>query len=50
MHIGFARGFDCALENYEDYYQELIETELDEDDFTRSYIVDRFEEVYRDKK
>lgn len=46
MHIGFARGFEDGLMCYEDYYQELDKTDLDEDDFTRNYIVDRFEEVY----
>ena len=46
MHIGFARGFECGLECYEDYYEALYDTNLDEDDFTRNYIVDRFEETY----
>lgn len=46
MHIGFARGFESGLECYEDYYEELDKTDLDEDEFTRNYIVDRFEEVY----
>ena len=39
-HIGFASGFMNGLECYEDYYSELDKTELDEDEFTRNYIVD----------
>jgi len=44
MHIGFAKGFRSGLECHEDYYQELDKTDLTEDEFTRNYIVDRFEE------
>lgn len=50
MHIGFARGFECGLQCYEDYYQELDKTDLDEDEFTRDYITDRFEETYGGEK
>jgi hypothetical protein len=39
-----------GLECYEDYYEELIRTQLDEDEFTRNYIVDRFEETYKNGK
>jgi hypothetical protein len=46
MHIGFARGFMSGLQCYEDYYQELEKTDLDEDEFTRNYITDAFEEAY----
>jgi hypothetical protein len=45
MHIGFAKGFMSGLECYEDYYEELNRTQLDEDEFTRNYITDRFEET-----
>ena len=50
MHIGFARGFETGLECYEDYYQELDKTDMDEDEFTRNYITDRFEETYDNNK
>ena len=46
MHVGFAKGFMSGLECYEDYYSELENTDLDEDEFTRNYITDRFEERY----
>ena len=46
MHVGFAKGFMSGLECYEDYYSELENTDLDEDEFTRNYITDRFEETY----
>jgi hypothetical protein len=46
MHIGFAKGFMSGIDCYEDYYEELIGTQLDEEDFTRNYITDRFEETY----
>jgi hypothetical protein len=49
-HIGFACGFMSGLECYEDYYEGLIRTQLDEDEFTRNYIVDRFEETYKNGK
>jgi hypothetical protein len=49
-HIGFASGFMSGLECYEDYYEGLIRTQLDEDEFTRNYIVDRFEETYKNGK
>ena len=45
MHVGFAKGFMSGLECYEDYYSELENTDLDEDEFTRNYITDRFEET-----
>jgi len=45
MHIGFAKGFMSGLECHEDYYEELNRTQLDEDEFTRNYITDRFEET-----
>jgi cytoplasmic iron level regulating protein YaaA (DUF328/UPF0246 family) len=45
MHIGFAKGFMSCLEYYEDYYEELNRTQLEEDEFTRNYITDRFEET-----
>ncbi len=45
MHIGFAKGFMSGLECSEDYYEELNRTQLDEDEFTRNYITDRFEET-----
>jgi hypothetical protein len=48
MHIGFAKGFMSGLECYEDYYLELENTDLDEDEFTRNYIIDRFEETQED--
>jgi DUF4097 and DUF4098 domain-containing protein YvlB len=44
MHIGFAKGFMSGLECHEDYYEELNTTQLDEEEFTRNYITDRFEE------
>jgi hypothetical protein len=50
MHIGFASGFMNGLECYEDYYSELDKTELDEDEFTRNYIVDIFEQTYKKGK
>ncbi len=50
MHIGFASGFMNGLECYEDYYSELDKTELDEDEFTRNYIVDIFEQTYKESK
>ena len=50
MHIGFAKGFMSGLECHEDYYEELNITQLDEDEFTRNYIVDRFEETYGGNK
>ena len=50
MHIGFARGFDCALQCLEDYYEQLDKTDLTEDEFTRDYITDRFEETYGGEK
>jgi hypothetical protein len=46
MHVGFAKGFMSGLECYEDYYSELENTDLDEDEFTRNYITDRFEKRY----
>lgn len=46
MHIGFASGFKSGLRCYVDYYLELEETDLDEDEFTRNYIVDEFELTY----
>jgi hypothetical protein len=46
MHAGFAKGFMSGLECYEDYYSELENTDLDEDEFTRNYIVDIFEQTY----
>jgi hypothetical protein len=49
-HIGFASGFMNGLECYEDYYSELDKTELDEDEFTRNYIVDIFEQTYKESK
>jgi hypothetical protein len=49
-HIGFASGFMNGLECYEDYYSELDKTELDEDEFTRNYIVDIFEQTYKKGK
>jgi hypothetical protein len=45
MHIGFAKGFMSGLECHEDYYEELNRTQLDEDEFTRNYITDIFEET-----
>jgi peptide methionine sulfoxide reductase MsrA len=45
MHIGFAKGFMSGLECHEDYYEELNKTQLDEDEFTRNYITDIFEET-----
>lgn len=45
MHIGFAKGFECALECWDDFYNELHRTDLDEDEFARNYITDRFEEI-----
>ena len=50
MHIGFARGFECGLKCYEDYYQALYDTNSDEDEFTRNYITDRVEETYGENK
>ena len=44
MHIGFTRGFMSGIDCYEDYYEELNRTQLEEDEFTRNYITDRFEE------
>ena len=46
MHIGFAKGFMSGIDCYEDYYEGLIGTQLDEEDFTRNYITDRFNETY----
>ena len=45
MQIGFTKGFMSGLECHEDYYEELNTTQLDEDEFTRNYITDRFEET-----
>jgi hypothetical protein len=50
MHVGFAKGFMSGLECYEDYYEELNRTQLDEDEFTRNYIVDKFEQTYGGSK
>lgn len=50
MHIGFARGFECGIQCFEDYYQELDKTDMNEDEFTRNYITDRFEETYDNNK
>ena len=50
MHIGFAKGFMSGLECHEDYYEQLIGTQLDEDEFTRNYIVDEFEKTYGGNK
>ena len=50
MHHGFASGFMSGLKCYEDYYSKLEETDLDEDEFTRNYIVDEFEQTYENKK
>jgi hypothetical protein len=46
MHIGFAQGFMSGIQCHEDYYEELNRTNLDEDEFTRNYIVDEFEKAY----
>lgn len=46
MHIGFARGFECGIQCFEDYHEELDKTDLDEDEFTRNYVTGRFEETY----
>jgi hypothetical protein len=48
MHIGFAKGFDCALKCQEDFYKGLEETDLSEDEFMRNYIVDEFEKAYKE--
>jgi hypothetical protein len=50
MHIGFTRGFMSGIDCYEDYYEELNRTQLDEDEFTRNYITDRFEETNGENK
>jgi pantothenate kinase len=50
MHIGFAKGFMSGLECHEDYYEELNRTQLEEDEFMRNYITDRFEETYEGNK
>ena len=48
-HIGFASGFISGLKCYEDYYSELNRSNLDEDEFTRNYIIDEFEQTYGGK-
>ena len=50
MHIGFSKGFMSGLECHEDYYLELERSDLDEDEFTRNYIVDEFEKKYGGNK
>jgi hypothetical protein len=46
MHIGFVKGFMSGFECYEDYHEKLNRTQLDENEFTRNYIVDEFEKTY----
>ena len=46
LHIGFAAGFDSGLKCSEDYYEELENTDLDEDEFSRDYILKEFEDFY----
>jgi flagellar biosynthesis/type III secretory pathway protein FliH len=46
LHIGFAAGFDSGLKCSEDYYEELEKTDLDEDEFSRDYILKEFEDFY----
>jgi hypothetical protein len=50
MRIGFAKGFECALECRDDFYDELGRTNLDDEGFTQNYIADRFEELQGGKK
>jgi hypothetical protein len=38
LSIGVKIGFELALQHYEDYYEQLDKTDLDEDDFMRDYI------------
>jgi hypothetical protein len=46
LHIGFAAGFDSGLKCSEGYYEELEKTDLDEDEFSRDYILKEFEDFY----
>jgi hypothetical protein len=50
LHIGFAAGFDSGLKCSEDYYEELENTDLDEDEFSRDYILKEFEDFYTSNK
>ena len=50
LHIGFAAGFDSGLKCSEDYYEELEKTDLDEDEFSRDYILKEFEDFYKSNK
>lgn len=50
LHIGFAAGFDSGLKCSEDYYEELEKTDLDEDEFSRDYILKEFEDFYTSNK
>lgn len=46
LRIGFAAGFDSGLKCSEDYYEKLENTDLDEDEFSRDYILKEFEDFY----
>jgi len=50
LHIGFAAGFDSGLKCSEDYYEKLENTDLDEDEFSRDYILKEFEDFYTSNK
>ncbi len=50
LNIGFAAGFDSGLKCSEDYYEELEKTDLDEDEFSRDYILKEFEDFYKSNK
>lgn len=38
MHIGFTIGFESGILCYEDYYEELDKSDMDEDEFRSKYI------------
>lgn len=44
MYIGFKNGFHCGLECYDEYFFQLDETKLSDEDFTNDYIRDRYVE------
>ena len=51
MHIGFTIGFESGILCYEDYYEELDKSEMDEDEFRSKYISEikkTFNKIYNE--
>jgi len=44
--IGFNKGFESGLLHHDTYYEELIATKLDEDDFNKQYVSLVFDETF----